>query len=613
MMHPVSRLLVALVLGGGAAAQGITVDGPASPSLTTVSWTRFTSGSLGLDDTFTTGNTRTGGCCWIDYNGDYWPDLFITNGSGSEHLLYRNDGDGTFTNVSFLVLKPDILLEDAGALFGDLDNDGDEDLLVIVDDPVFDPLGPNPVEGGPNLLYVNQGDGTFVEDGLAAGIVDPLGRRNITGALGDIDRDGWLDAFLARWAPDNEAGLVMDDRVLKNAGDGTFVDATAETRVDSYGRQTLACQLMDFDVDGWPDLYVACVGPTMDEPDSNDILYQNCNDGVMFCDVTGDPHVIGDDARSAAGVDVGDVDNDGDLDVYVTDGPGGGTVPSGNVLYLANGDGTFADDSCDVAGVCADSSWPCTFLDVDLDGWVDLFVGTTEAGSRDYVFHNNGDGTFGEFRNRAILGNEARGAAAADYDGDGDVDLFIQNLNSPSALYRNDTGTDRHWIELKLVGTASNRSAIGAIVRVTAGGTTQTRLVTGGDGAHSQSELAVHFGVGEARAVDVAVDWPSGAQQAFAEVPVDLFHVVDEDAGLVVEELTSPAATWSAGGETLTVTAGTTLRGRSALVAQGLGPLGYDVGTATHTATFAAEAAPDEVTVTSAHGGAWVLPVTPAP
>jgi len=611
-----ARLVVALAVAAGAAlpqtlaaARDGGAGGPVPEGAPPIALTRLSTG-IGLTSTFTKGNTHTGGGCWIDYNGDLWPDLFLTNGSGLEHFLYRNDGDGTFTDVSALVPKPDPMLEDAGAVFGDVDNDGDEDLLVAVDNPFLSLDLFNPIEGGPNLLYLNDGDGGFVEAGVGSGFDDPLGRRNNHLGLADFDRDGVLDVFVGHWQLNSPDGIVNHDRLLRGDGDGTFTDVSDERRVDAYGRDTLVSLWFDANLDDWPDLYVGAVGGGVPEPDNNDVYYQNETGDAPFCDRTGDPHVIGDDAKAAMGMDVGDIDADGDWDFYVTDVIGMGAEPFGNVLYLGNGDGTFADNTCDVAGVCAFNSWPCNFVDLDLDGWTDLWVGTGDDAVADFVYRNEGDGTFTDVTPASMIGNAARGGALADYDGDGDVDLFVQNHDGDSVVYRNDTASTRHWLALRLVGTVSNRSAIGALVHLEAGGLEQMRRVSGGDSAHSQSELAVHFGLGLSTVADVRVHWPSGQQDLFTGVAADRFYLLDEDLGIVPETIEQSEAVHDAAAQTLTVNVRTSYAGRSTLSVTGYGSLAYDVEKLGHARVFGGVVeSPGTVDLVSAFGGSWTLTV----
>jgi len=607
-----------LALGAPGAAQvSTTSSGPAEaawgPLQDEITFSNV-SAEAGLGGLYTEGNSHCGGCAWVDYNGDFWPDLFVTNGTGHPHWLFRNEGDGTFADVSDLVAKPDPQIPDAGVKFGDLDNDGDQEILVVVDHAWTSTMDYNPPDGGPNLLYVNQGDGTFVEDAAGTGILDPLGRRNICAGLADYDRDGFLDVYIANWQM-NGGQEDNDDRILHNDGDGTFTDVTAQLGLDAYGRDTLTCLWYDAELDGWPDLYVgvatALPGPTQNP---NDVFYSN--QGGTFVDATGDPTVLGNDAQAAMGADIGDIDNDGDWDLYVTDQYLFPVPPLGNPLYLGDGNGGFLDNTADVAGVQANNSWPTNFVDFDHDGWVDLFVGRKGAQFPDFVYMNERDGTFRREYCPELFGNGLRGGSVADYDGDGDMDLFFWNYRQESELIRNDSklaAPVSRWLELKLIGTTSNRDAIGALVRVTTGGLTQMRRVSGGDSAHSQQDTIVHFGVGDATRATVRIDWPSGAVQTFSSVATNQLVFVDESAGVMTEDVTPLVATWSSAAQALELEFASNFGGRSRLTADGFGPLAYQAASVSYHGTWSAAQAPTTVTVTSERGGSWNVPVTVVP
>jgi len=581
-------------------------------------FTRLTS-EIGLSSTFTQGNTQTGGVAWIDYNGDHLPDLFISNGSGLAHKLYRNNGDGSFSDVSGLVSKPDLALEDAGALFGDLDNDGDQDLLVYVDSPSYSPTLPNTEGGGPNLLYANQG-GTFSELGRISGLVDPSGRRNTTGGLADYDRDGLLDVYLGHGQRNNPPaeGVTDFDRLLRGTGGGLFSDVTATTRIDGYGRDASASLWFDVDDDGRPDLYVGNAGSfdgLLSDMDSHDILYRQDPAVPWFRDATGDPHMLGDDSPEAHGMDVGDIDNDGDWDLYVTDKAGVGPLPDGNALYLGRQDGRLSDNVADLHGVVGVTSWACNFADFDHDGWTDLWVGTEGATVPELLYLNDRDGTFRSVAVAGFNGNDVRGGACADYDGDGDVDLCLWNQAGNTCIYRNDSFNTQHWIEFELTGSPGNRSAIGAVVYLeTPGQPTQRRRVSGGDSSHSQQDHVLHFGLGHHVMAQASIDWLDGTHEELGAVAADRVHFALQGAGLQPEVLTDSTARWDQSAQTLTVSSVTTYGGRVTHQAVGYGPMPYLVTGLGYRAVFASVPAnPGTVTVTSSSGASWVLTVLTVP
>ena len=609
-LAPFGAVLTALVLGGSPIAQFVVRDPQSAPSQLRF---QVADADAGFTGVYTYSNTEhSGGIAWIDYNNDYWPDLFLTNGFLQDNWLFRNNGDGTFTDVSSVVSKPTTALEIAGVCFADIDNDGDSDLFLPVDSPI--PLGT--VVGGPNLLYVNQGDGTFVESALTAGLVDPLGRRNIVANFVDMDRDGSVDLYLGRWA---RQVLPLDsfDRLLQNDGTGLFSDVTGG--FDPFGRNALTSIVFDADFDGWPDLYVGNVGESssgLSQPDNCDLFWLNDQTGFAFSDVTGGCSVIGNDATASMGLAVGDIDNDGDWDLYITDNAVDGDAPLGNVLYLGDGAGGFVDNNCDIAGVCTSvGAWPCSFSDFDNDGLLDLWVGTLKAGNPDYVFHNRGDGTFLAVPSAAHLGHAARGGATADYDGDGDVDFAVWNSNSNSNLIRNDTDLPHNWVSIRVFGTTSNHDAIGAIVRVTAGGVTQMRQVSGGDSAHSQRELILHFGLGKATSIDtVQVTWPSGTVKTFQGVEMNQLHFMDETIGIVPEVLNATTATWSTSSQVLFVEVEGNYGGRTGFDCTGFGPLVWNPESLTFSGTFTGvSTSPVTIDVVSVGGASFSLPVVTLP
>ena len=269
------------------------------------------------------------------------------------------------------------------------------------------------------------------------------------------------------------------------------------------------------DGDLWPDLYVVNVaGDNANRSSHRDQIFRN--EEGSFTQVFRDWYWIGDDAQAGMGIDVADVDGNGTWDLYISDLKSGGTPledePWGNVLYLGKPRGSYADNAAERAGVAADDSWGVNFLDADHDGDEDLFV-VTMAGSRiDLFFSNDGDGTFRNVARQAgVRVPDGRGSAVADYDRDGDLDVAVVNQDGPLQLFRNDTELLGGALQLDLVGTDSNRSAIGAVIKVHAGDRVQMRQVKGGSSGHSQNSLAVHFGLGGATQADVVeVFWPAG-------------------------------------------------------------------------------------------------------
>ena len=626
-LHIAGRLITlgatAAALAAGASAQNTSTtqsgstSGPRNDKGVILAITDATV-EAGLGGTFVITNSHTGGGCWVDYNNDLLPDMVVSNGGGLDHRLFRNDGDGTFTDVSHLIPKPDIAQEDSGAKFADIDNDGDLDIFFPVDNPaiviVSQPV--NPPDGGPNLLYVNQGDGTFVESAAAAGLVHPRGMRTSDAAFADYDNDGNIDIYLVTWTPYGIPLGVNDDYdlLMKGNGDGTFTDVTAQFGTDGYGLDGLGVLWVDSDFDLYPDLWVANTAFTNSPPlfVPIDAFYQNSG-GTSFTDWIPNSGGIGDESWASMGLDVGDIENDGDWDLYITDVYFNPPRPMGNPLYLGLPDGTWQDNSADVAGVQAVNSWPCNYFDINLDGYVDLWVGTSQASNDELVYLNNRNGTFQTRTFPQFTGNNAQGGASADYDGDGDVDLFIVPDGQDMKLYRNDSTTPNNWIEFKLYGTDTNRAAIGAVVRVSDGAMTQMRRVSGGDSAHSQSDLILHFGVAKEKDVNVTVTWPSGTVQVFPVVPTNDLVLIDEDAGILPENLTDDGSGFDPAGDDLLLKIRSNYGGRTKLSLSDGTPLVYDAESRTHQATLPlarsgrGSAIPAGLSLVTQRGGRYAL------
>jgi hypothetical protein len=555
-----NRVLVIVII----LLAALTLVVPAPPAAAQVAFTEV-GGAAGVGGDTYRANTLHGlGVVWIDYNRDTWPDLFMVNGDDQVPHLFRNEGDGSFTKVDELLpALPNV--EMMGAVYGDIDGDGDDDVFVYTDNRANTPTAQ---AGPPKLLLVNQwteigghvvpGQPLFVEGAAAAGVDDLLevpilagpAFRSPSAAFFDYDRDGDLDLFVAHWmagAEGFEGHPNLRDRLYRNRGDGTFEDVTASSGIDlgtdqTTRRPSLLAWGGHLDGDLWPDLWVGNIHLPL--PYHQDQIYQNqgtdgssCADDHCFIDRISAMPGIGDDDAVAMGMAVADVELDGDWDVYITDlyDPGYETslTPFGNPLYLNTGSGfAFADNSAPSAGVMSWDSWGTNFLDVDLDGYEDLFVAMMGNLRIDELHLNDGDGTFTDASAAAgfNLRRDSRGSAAADYDRDGDVDLGVVEQDGVLHLWRNDTTTTNHWFAVRLVATTSNRSAIGAVVSVTAGGLTMMRQVTGGNSAHSQDDPVLHFGLATATTVEqLQVQWPSGLVTNLSALPADTTRVVVED------------------------------------------------------------------------------------
>jgi hypothetical protein len=512
---PPLALLALLAVSADSASAGI--------SFTEVA----TSASAGIaGESYSDGSNHVGGACWVDYNNDDYPDLMLTNGRTRQSHLYKNDGDGTFTKVDNLL--PDLSIdvgEVAGCLFGDYDNDGDDDIYLMKIASSFLLFGPNLSDGPENLLLKNLWveNGNQTVDGQAlfqevaataevAGTVDPpLGetytaRQGMTGGWLDYDLDGCLDLYVGQMVLQGGGDPGNLDTLYRNECDGTFEDTThvANPGTDeTLLRPALAFIGAHLDGDLWPDMYVVNVHEPA--PYFEDLLYLNNANGT-FTETLDDTPAIGEDSGSGMGIDTADIDLNGTWDIYITDfGNSTNDQSTGNVLYLGNGDGTFQENDTDPRGVHGSFSWGTNFFDADHDGDEDLVVGHKEK----LFYRNNGSGYFTRLETGIFDENHVRGTAVADYDRDGDLDIVVVHSGKPPFLFRNDSTEIGNWLQVKLTGTQSNRSAINALVVITIGSDTQMRQVKGGSSAHSQDDLIVHFGVGSATIIDsVEVFWP---------------------------------------------------------------------------------------------------------
>jgi hypothetical protein len=443
---------------------------------------------------------------WGDYDGDGFIDLFVGASFGQRDFLYRNNGNGTFTQITTgdIVTLPS---DTTSAVWGDYDNDGHLDLFIS---NVFDPAA--------DRLFHNNGDGSFTR--VTEGSLVSDSAQGLCAAWADYDRDGWLDLFVANYGGQN-------DFLYRNLGDGTFERIFDAAPVFAGGNSQTAAWA-DFDNDGDPDLAVGYFDL------SGSFVYRN-EGGGQFTPL---PSMFNESATQ--GLSWADYDNDGDLDLMVAV-----TDRRNDRLYENQGDGTFllATESL-VSNDGASTTTP-SWGDYDNDGWLDLFV-SGNLGDENRLYHNNGDGTFTLVTEGSITtdgGGDigSYGAAWGDYDNDGRLDLFVANAdpnpnnfsNRRSFLYHNTGGTNR-WIMLRLIGTLSNRSAIGAKVRLkaTIGGRTfcQLREISSGSGGFTcQNDMRAHFGLGDATNIEaLRIEWPSGIVQELSGLTLNRIHTVVE-------------------------------------------------------------------------------------
>jgi hypothetical protein len=498
------------------------------------------------------------GVGWIDYDQDGLMDLyFVQSGATaaykpSKHLhsaLYRNNGDGTFTDVTEKAHVGGEGHYGQGVAVADYDNDGFPDMYVT--------------GYGRAILYHNNGDGTFSDVTTKAGVADE-GAWSTSAGWFDFDKDGWLDLIVTNyldWSPENNLWCGerapgyrsycnpndyrgQKTKLYRNNHDGTFSDVSDKSGVGIPESKGMGVVLADFNNDGWTDIAIA-----------NDtwpnFLFQNNHDGT-FTDISLISGLAAsEDGRYEAGmgIDAEDVDGDGLLDVYITH-----LDFELNRLYHNNGDGTFTDvtyssgignKAMTLSGVAA------KFIDYDNDGWPDIVQANgamvdnvslyhSEVSYKEplLMFHNLGNGHFEKTSD--LLGPDfirpvaARGLAAADFFNDGTVGIAVNCRGDSPELLRNDGGNANHWLEVLLIGTKSNRDGIGSSLKLTAGGFVRIEQSKGGTSYMSASDPRIHFGLGKRTKVDsLVVSWPSGQVDRLMNVPVDQIMVVKEGIGVV--------------------------------------------------------------------------------
>ena len=474
-------------------------------------------------------NYITGGAAAADYNNDGWVDLYITRMDAPD-LLYQNNGDGTFTDVASLV-GINRVEGSNGVAFADINNDGYQDIYVTT------------VDHDRHYLYLSDGQGQFTEEGISrnAALDTGIEHFGMGVSFGDYDGDGYLDIHTTEWrSPEdwNNGQLQNHTRLLHNNGaaePGYFTDVTKEAGVDIPSTYAFNSHFTDLDRDGHQDLIV-----TGDLSTSK--LFWNNGDGT-FTDGTVEAGVGTD--KTGMGLAVGDYDGDGLLDYFVTAvlNPGGNL--DGNRLYHNEGNRVFSDQT-DAAGVREGGwGWGTSFLDYDNDGDLDIAMtnGINTAGANPIfqndptiLWRNNGDGTFTDVTSEVGITDTAsgRGLLSFDYDKDGDLDLFVVNNGSDPIFYRNDGGNANDWLKVDTVGTISNADGVGAFITVIAeeGGPKQIREVSASSDFLGQSEITAHFGLGDLTSDSVhlvRIEWLSGIVQEFHDVPKNTVLVAEEE------------------------------------------------------------------------------------
>jgi len=502
------------------------------------------------------------GCAFFDYDNDGWMDVFIVGGRhlegtppGCGNRLYHNNRDGTFTDVTAKAG----LLEPAGWAFGvcvgDYNNDGLEDLFITY--------------YGQNRLYRNNGDGTFTDVTAKSGLLHSTTYFGTGCTFVDYNRDGLLDLFVSNYV---EIDLATGPKpsldlpncqyegvpvncgpkslgfpphfLYRNNGDGTFSDVSKDAGLGALGKSYgLTAVAFDADEDGWQDIFVASDA-------TPSYLLMNNRDGTFREEGMLRGVALGRSGEnvSGMGVGVGDYDLDGHIDLSKTHFHRESTG-----LYHNNGKGEFEDVAAS-AGLVPERrfiSWGTGIVDLDNDGHPDIFLVTGTvypelervypdkypARSPRIIFRNQGNGTFvelGEEAGPAISSPHiSRGCAFGDFDNDGDLDILIMNRNEPPSLLRNDAPVANHWLKVRLEGTKSNRSAIGARVLVRYKGKVQAQCVTSQSSFLSANDPRLHFGLGAATVADIEIHWPSGAGETFTGLRADQLVTIREGDGIV--------------------------------------------------------------------------------
>jgi len=498
------------------------------------------------------------GAAWGDYDNDGYPDLYLVNQPGPwgqplgpnspTSRLYHNNGDGTFTDVTDRAGVANRGGFGMGAAWGDYDNDGLLDLYVT--------------NYGRSVLYHNNGDGTFTDVTDRAGVANH--RWGMTPVWFDYDNDGYLDLYVPNYVDYNLKGVPagatsqeygidvpftlnpasfapVPNRLYRNNRDGTFTDVAPRLRVADASGRSLSVAFADFTLNGWQDIYIG-------NDISSNRLYRNLGHG-RFQDVSASSW--SEEYRGTMGIAIGDFDRDGDLDMFLSHWIGQGDALYQNLWNEQKSAGKLHfENVADMYGCGAISystaGWGTFFFDFDNDGWLDLLVlnGSTFEDKSDtadlvperpFLLWSKGEDGFFDLAASGVAGSalqiarNARGAAYADYDRDGDLDMIVTTNHGRAVLLRNDGGNRNHWLCIHLIGKRSNRQGIGARLILEAGGKRYLRQY-GVQGSYLSSSVPeAWFGLGQVKQIDsLAIAWPGGSRQVFRNLPLDRSLTITE-------------------------------------------------------------------------------------
>jgi len=446
------------------------------------------------------------GVAVADYDNDGDDDVYISQRQGT-NLLYQNDGNGTFTNVAAAAGVAHTGTTTM-SVWGDIDNDGHLDLFLGNRDE-------------PNVLFHNQGDGTFQNISFTAGVSFTAFTKAVL--FGDVDRDGLVDIYVAN--------VNQHNQLLRNNGNLTFTDIVHDAGANDQ-KIAMGSMFFDYDGDGDLDLYLT------HDAEQPFVLLQNDGTG-RFTDVSESSGA--NYAGQGMGTDFGDFNGDGLLDIYITN-------LYENTLLLNQGDGTFADVSQTAGVTDIGMGWGTTVLDCDNDGWQDIYLANDSYffPNPNVLYRNRGDNTFENWNQLPPINSlyAGYGVACGDFNQDGKVDLFLANSgNDGNQLFLNQHENDHHWVQFKTIGTLSNRAGIGTSITLEADGRTQVDEVCAGSGYASQNSLTLHFGLGETEQIDrLTVRWPNGLTEVYEDLVVDQKYILTEGESIVSNTRQAQAA-----------------------------------------------------------------------